>query len=103
MEEPSEYFQVRVLHLTKDQTKLFNKPNQGLTIYHPEDFKPYLTHFSEKNKDCMSIITELLHQADKHLSTFTDSFYVTQRGEPKTMLVETHIFIFHRVKGGMEL
>lgn len=99
MAETSEYFQIRVIHLTKDQSKLLNKPNQRLLVYPPADFKPYLTEITKTyNGDCTVIIAELLHQADKNLTTFTDTQYITASGTVRNMLVETHIFIFHRTK-----
>nr|QBK85949.1 MAG: hypothetical protein LCMAC101_05440 [Marseillevirus LCMAC101] len=49
--------------------------------------------------DCTIAIAELLHQSDKHTSTFTDAPYTTPGGRSLTMPIETHIFLFHRVKG----
>lgn len=99
MAEISEYFQIRVIHLTKDQAKLLNKPNQRLLVYPSSDFAPYLTEITKTYKgNCAVIIAELLHQADKYLTTFTDTQYTTASGNIRSMLVETHIFIFHRTK-----
>jgi len=99
MEETSEYFHISVLHMSRDQTKLLNKPNERLLIYPPPDFHPYLTQISKRyNGDPIIIIAELLHQSDKHLSTFTEIPYTTAAGTGRNMLVETHIFTFHRIK-----
>ena len=98
-----EYFQIRVLHLFRDQAKILNKQNQRLLVYPPDDFKPYLTEISKKYKgDCTIIIAELLNQADKHLTTFTEIQYTSATGNIRNMLVETHIFIFHRIKDDKE-
>ena len=98
MVETSEYFQVRVLHLSKNQMKIHNT-NQQLAVYPPEDFKLYANYIVEKcSDDCLTVIAELLHQSDKHMSTFTDIPYKTPEGSSRTMMVETHIFLFHRTK-----
>ena len=99
MEEISEYFHIFVLHFSRDQTKLLNKPNERLLIYPPPDIYPYLSRISKRyNGDSIIIIAELLHQSDKHLSTFTEFPYPTTAGTIRNMLVETHIFTFHRIK-----
>ena len=100
MEETSEYFKIRILHLTTDQSKTVGKPTQRLIIYPTKDFTPYISRISQKYKgDAVGIITELLYQSDKHLTTFTEVPYSSVSGNMRNILVETHIFIFRRIKG----
>ena len=99
MLEPNEYFQIHVLHVSKQQSKIIGNKNEYLIVYPPDDFKPYMSYISEKHKrNCVTIIGELLHQSDKHISTFTDFLYQSLESV-KTIPIETHIFIFHRTKG----
>ena len=59
-----------------------------------------MTDISAKCKgDCITVIAELLHQADKHIFTFTDSPYMSPGGRFLTAPIETHVFLFHRIKG----
>jgi len=100
MGETSEYFRISVLHLTRDQSKILGKPKQRLIIHPVKDFFPYLTQVSQKYKgDSLNIIAELLYQSDKHLTTFTEVPYSSVSGNMRNILVETHVFIFHRIKG----
>lgn len=100
MEETSEYFKIRVLHLTHDQSKTVGRPTQRLIIHPTRDFIPYLTQVSQKYKgDSVGVISELLYQSDKHLTTFTEVPYPSTSGNIRHIIVETHIFIFHRIKG----
>lgn len=94
----SESFHVKLIHFTLDQTKLLNR-NQRLIIYPTNDFKDYLNRIvSRFGDDIELILASFLHQSEKHLTTFIDINYTSENGKIRTMLVETHIFIFRRIK-----